>query len=59
MVTGCADFHRDLVESLDAVFWAADPVTLQFVSVSPNAEALFGYPPSAWTVRVRFARPSG
>ena len=49
MATGHTDVYRDLVESLDGIFWEADPETLQFTSVSPKAEALLGYPTVAWT----------
>jgi PAS domain S-box-containing protein len=49
MATGPTDIYRDLVESLDAIFWEADPETLQFMSVSSKAEALLGYSHTAWT----------
>jgi PAS domain S-box-containing protein len=32
----------------DAILWEADPVTLQFTYVSPEAEELFGYPLERW-----------
>jgi PAS domain S-box-containing protein len=48
MATGTPDIYRNLVESLDAIFWEADPETLQFTSVSQKAEALLGYPHWAW-----------
>jgi PAS domain S-box-containing protein len=54
VAAGSAEFYRDLVESLDAIFWEADPTTLQFTAVSPNAEALLGYPSSAWTSNPNF-----
>ena len=54
MATGSAEFYRDLVESLDAIFWEADPATLQFTAVSLNAEALLGYPSLAWTSNQNF-----
>ena len=54
MTTGSAEFYRDLVESLDAIFWEADPATLRFTAVSLNAEALLGYPSSAWTSNQNF-----
>ena len=49
MATESQDAYRDLVESLGALFWEADPETLRFKAVSPSAEALLGYPRSAWT----------
>jgi len=54
VATGPGDIYRDLVESLDAIFWEADPETLQFTSVSPKAGALLGYPHSAWTSNPTF-----
>jgi PAS domain S-box-containing protein len=49
LATGFPGIYRELVESLDAIFWEADPQTLQFTSVSPKAETMLGYPQSAWT----------
>jgi two-component system cell cycle sensor histidine kinase/response regulator CckA len=40
--------HQELVESLDAIVWEADPRTWQFVYVSPQTEAILGYPVDAW-----------
>jgi PAS domain S-box-containing protein len=40
---------RELVEGLEAIVWEADPVTQQFGFVSPQAEAILGLPPAAWT----------
>ena len=54
MAGGCAELDRDLVERLGVIFWEADPVTLQFMSVSPNAEAVLGYPHLAWTSNRNF-----
>ena len=48
------DIYHDLMEGLDAILWEADPETLKFTSVSPNAEALLGYPQSAWTANPSF-----
>src|SRR6266481_1851818 len=49
VATGSSDIYRDLVERIDAIFWEADPRTLQFTSVSPKSEALLGYSHPAWT----------
>jgi PAS domain S-box-containing protein len=49
VATGTPDIHRDLVDTLDAIFWEADPRTLQFTTVSPKAEALLGYLQPQWT----------
>jgi PAS domain S-box-containing protein len=40
--------YRQLVESIHAVVWRADPRTLQFSFVSAEAEAMLGYPASRW-----------
>jgi two-component system, cell cycle sensor histidine kinase and response regulator CckA len=40
--------HQELVESLDAIVWEADPVTWEFTYVSPQAETILGYPVSEW-----------
>ena len=39
---------RDLVEGLDAIVWEAHPHSLRFTFVSPQAEAMVGYPPPQW-----------
>ena len=54
MNPGSTDIYRDLFESLDAIFWEADPETLQFTSVSPKAEEVLGYPHEAWTSNTTF-----
>jgi two-component system, cell cycle sensor histidine kinase and response regulator CckA len=54
VATGSPDIYRDFLESLDGVVWEADPVTLQFTSVTPNVEALFGYLHSTWTSNPTF-----
>ncbi len=41
--------YRMLVESSNAILFAADPQTLAFSFVSHEAENLLGYPVSAWT----------
>jgi PAS domain S-box-containing protein len=46
--------YLDLLEDLDAIFWEADPQTQRFTSVSQKAEALLGYPRSAWTSNPTF-----
>jgi two-component system cell cycle sensor histidine kinase/response regulator CckA len=40
--------HQELVESLDAIVWEADPSTFQFTYVSPQTEAILGYPADVW-----------
>ncbi|WP_457788108.1 bifunctional diguanylate cyclase/phosphodiesterase [Pseudomonas sp. PL-6] len=39
---------RDLVESLSAIAWEAEPGDLRFTYVSPHAEKLLGYPQGDW-----------
>ncbi len=39
---------HDLIESLDAIVWEADPNTFEFSFVSRRAEAMLGYPISRW-----------
>ena len=56
MAAESTDFLRNLFETLDVLFWEADPRTLQFISVGPKAEALFGYPHSMWTSTPTFWR---
>ena len=41
---------RSLVETLDAVTWEMLPDEDRFIYVSPQAEALFGYPNTDWYV---------
>lgn len=41
--------YQELVESVQAVVWRADPETLDFTFVSPQAERLLGYPLERWT----------
>jgi PAS domain S-box-containing protein len=41
--------YRMLVESSNAILFAADPVNFRFSFVSPEAEKLLGYPVSAWS----------
>jgi DNA-binding response OmpR family regulator len=40
------DKYRELVESIDAIVWAADPVTWRFTFVSKAV--LLGYPVERW-----------
>jgi two-component system cell cycle sensor histidine kinase/response regulator CckA len=53
MTPGSRD-GRDLVVRFGAIFWEANPETLQFTAVSPKAEALLGYSHSAWTSNPTF-----
>ena len=50
----CARPEPELIDSLHAVIWEADPATLQFTYVSRGAEALLGYSPEHWLVRPTF-----
>lgn len=43
-----------LIESLGAIVWDADPLTLQFVYVNPAAERLLGFPLHDWMSRPGF-----
>lgn len=40
--------YRELVQSIDAIVWAADPVTWRFTFVSKAAEKILGYPIERW-----------
>ena len=51
---GSSDRYRELVESLDAIFWEAESTALQLTSVSAKDDALFGYPQSEWTSNPTF-----
>ena len=48
MDTDAQRWLRNLVDSMDAVAWEADPATLRFRYVSPAAERLLGFPVAAW-----------
>ena len=43
-----AQRFRDLVQSLDAVVWEADPMMERFTFVSRQAEKIFGVPATRW-----------
>lgn len=45
---------RDMVESLDAIVWEADPATWQFSFVSRRAEEILGYPVEQWLTEPGF-----
>src|SRR5262245_50102746 len=47
-VMSCASPVPELVDSLNAVIWEADPTTFQFTYVSRGAEALLGYSLEHW-----------
>ena len=38
-----------IIESVDGIVWEANPETVQFTFVSPQAERVLGYPVSQWT----------
>ncbi len=40
--------YRQIVESLQAIVWRADPRTFQYTYVSPEAEKALGYPLRTW-----------
>lgn len=40
--------NSQLVESIQAIVWRADPQTFRFSYVSPEAEALLGFPVGRW-----------
>ncbi len=40
--------YKSLVETIDGIVWEADPVTLRFLFVSPQAERLLGFPKQLW-----------
>lgn len=42
------DRYRSILESTNAVAWEVDVNTLKFTYVSPQIEALSGYPPEDW-----------
>jgi PAS domain S-box-containing protein len=46
--------YRMLVESSNAILFAADPKTFRFLFVSPEAEKLLAYPVSAWSEEADF-----
>lgn len=45
---------RSLVQELDAIFWEADPATIEFSFVSNRAETILGYPIERWTKEPSF-----
>ena len=40
--------YQSLVDSIDGIVWEADATTFNFTFVSPQAEAILGYPIAAW-----------
>lgn len=52
--SGSSAPDSDLVESLGAIVWEADPATFQFLYVNRAAERLLGYPAHAWLSRPAF-----
>jgi len=40
--------YTELLETINAIVWEADPVTWQFTFVSKAAEAILGYPIETW-----------
>lgn len=46
--------YEELVNSVDGIVWEADPDTLRFTFVSPQAERLIGYPPEVWLREANF-----
>ena len=50
------NLYERLVTSLGGIVWEADPRTFQFSFVSPQAEAILGYPVSEWLSDAQFWR---
>src|SRR5687767_1498321 len=48
--------YEKLVNSLGGIVWEADPRTFQFSFVSPQAEAILGYPVTEWLSDAQFWR---
>src|SRR5687768_10894770 len=48
--------YEKLVNSLGGIVWEADPRTFQFSFVSPQAEAILGYPVAEWLSDGQFWR---
>jgi diguanylate cyclase (GGDEF)-like protein/PAS domain S-box-containing protein len=48
--------NRNLIEGIDAIVWEADPDTMQFTFVSPQALTMLGYPLERWTQEPNFWR---
>ena len=48
--------YRELIDSVKVIVWRADAQTFQFTFVSPQAEALLGYPLARWTSEPMFWR---
>ncbi len=46
--------YRELLENVNAIAWEANPETLQFTFVSPNAEKITGFPASQWLNQPNF-----
>lgn len=44
----------ELFPSSSPILWEGDPATFQFSYVSPNAEAILGYPASRWIAEPTF-----
>ena len=52
--SGSSARDTDLIESLGAIIWEADPATFQFLYVNRAAERLLGYPGDVWLSRPAF-----
>lgn len=48
--------NRNLIEGIDAIVWEADPATMHFTFVSPQALNMLGYPLERWTQEPNFWR---
>jgi PAS domain S-box-containing protein len=53
---GASDRFRELLQTLDAIVWEADPATLRFTFVSRYAEVMLGYPVERWLSEPSFWR---
>lgn len=41
-------FSKEMLSTIEGVFWTADPQTFQFKFISPQVERIFGYSPAEW-----------
>ncbi|MBI5672316.1 MAG: PAS domain S-box protein [Nitrospirae bacterium] len=46
--------YKDLVHSVNSIVWEADASTTQFTFISPQAEAILGYPVEQWLASPTF-----
>jgi PAS domain S-box-containing protein len=46
--------YREFTETVPAIVWRMDPVTLQLISVNQHAKEILGYPAENWTANPQF-----